>query len=173
MALTVAEVRARVETDLEDAPLQRIIDGAEQAIDRAAGKSTALTQAFSALGALYISMPRRSSAISEIRERASVTADEVTLAANDWRKVGDYKVQRLGSGDNGASSWGAQVEVDYTPEVDADLRDRVALDLCQLEIVFKGLEREKVGDYEMEQKDYRKNRRSLLAQVREGRSPVL
>lgn len=174
MALTEAHVRARVETDLDSVTVQRILNSASAAVDRAAGAESQQTVNFDALGALYLPLPRRSTSIDEIRERATVkTEDATTLSADDWRKIGDYKIQRLNSGTNPANYWGAQVEVDYTPEADANIRERVILDICQMDIEFKAAELSEQGSSKEEQKDYRKRRRALLAQVKEGRSPVL
>lgn len=173
MALTTDDVRARVETDLDEPTVQRILTAAEKAVTRAAGSADDQTATFLALGASQVSLPRRHSEIVSVKERASRHADQVTLASDDYREIGDYVLQRLANGTNGASYWGSEVEVVYTPEVDATLRERVVLDLCQLDIEFKAVDVEAVGDYKQEQKDFRARKRALLAEVREGRSSIL
>lgn len=174
MAVTVDDVRLRVETDLEDGPLQRILDSAVAAINRAAGSASSQVQTFSALGAAYVVLRRRHASIASIAERGNIyTSSATTLSADDYREVGDYKLLRLATGTNPRSTWGAEVVVTYVPEVDADIRDRVALDVVQMDVEFKAVDEEEVGDYKSTQKDYRKRRRALIAQVREGRSPLL
>lgn len=173
MALTLDKVRNRVETDLDDVTLQTILDGVEQSIVRAAGNASTETETQMALGAQLIPLRRRHLSITSITERSTIYASATTLAADDYREVGDYEILRLATGTNPRSRWGTEVVVVYVPEVDADLRDSVALDLCQMVVEFRALDREEVGDWKGEQKDYNKRRKALLATIREGRSPVL
>lgn len=173
MGLTVGDARARVETDLDDDTLKRILDSAVAAIDRAAGKSTTETETFTASGAKEISMVRRVTSITQVDERRLRSTDAVTLSANDYRLVGNYRLFRLTDGDNGFSTWGQEVVVVFVPEIDQEIRDRVALDLVQMDVEFRALDKESVGDWEGEQKDYKSRRKALLRQVREGRSPVV
>ncbi len=171
MSVTVADLHARVETDLDTTVLQRILDAAVAAVDRAAGKTTAETQTLVATHSEWVALTRRHTAIVSVTERRRHSADAVVLSSNDYREVGGYRILRLASGDNGASCWGAEVSIVYTPEVDADVRDRVALDLCQVDLEFRSFDSEKSGDWSGSQKDWKARRRELLAHVREGRSP--
>ncbi len=173
MSIDLAGVRLRVETDLDDVTLQLILDGAVQAIERAAGKASTETETFMALGAQFVVPYRRRTSITSISERVTIYVDAVTLSANDYRAVGDYRILRLSTGDNARGTWGQEVVVTYVPEIDADLRDSVTLDLCQMVVEFRALDRVEIGDWEGEQKDYSKRRKALLATVREGRSTVL
>lgn len=169
MALTIEAVRARVETDLDDPTLQKILDGCVQAVDRAAGKVASESETFRARGTREISLVRLSASITTVEERATIYADAVVLVeGTDFRKSGDYRLIRL----NGVR-WGDEVKVDYVPEVDPALRDSVTMDLCQMVVEFRALDKETVGDWAGEQKDYEKRRKALLATVREGRSPIL
>lgn len=168
MALTIYDARARVETDLPDSALQRILTSAVKAVDRSAGKADSETRTFVGHGTAVLPFARRVASITSVTERRSPRGDETALSANDYRLVGSYRLLRLTGGDNGASYWGWEVVVVYVPEVDAAVRDRVALDLVQIDVEFRALDREKVGDWEGEQKDYKKRRRALLAQVRES-----
>jgi len=171
--MTLADVRARVETDLDNTTLQRIFDSAVAAVDRAAGKAGSEMQTFNAAGISEIPLNRPASAITSVDERRSRSSDAVTLAADDYRLIGDYVLFREASGTNPASTWGAQVDVTYAPDVDQEIRDRVALDIIQVDVEFRAQDSEAIGDVAMTQKDYKARRRALLAQVREGRSPVL
>ena len=174
MTILVADVREKNPTDWTDAAVQRVIDSAVKAIARAAGNATVQVETGDASGSQWFVLSRRSTAFTSVTERRRHSSDEVTLAADDFRKVGDYKLLRLADGTNGASFWGKEVVVTYTPEVDTDVRDRVTLDLCVVDINFQAFDREKSGDnWEGEQKDYKARRRELLRQIREGQSPIL
>lgn len=173
MALTLSDVRKRVETDLDDATLQAILDGAVEDVNRRAGDAASQSETFRAWGAPEISLGRRAAAITEVVEIRSRHESPVTLSANDFRRSGDYRLVRVLGGDNPASCWGFEVTVEYVPEIDASLRDRVTLDVVQVDVEFRALQSEGVGDWEGDYSDYADRREGLLAQVREGRSPVL
>lgn len=173
MALTLADVRGRVETDFDDSTLQTILDAVVEDINRRYGEAASATETFRAWGAPEISLGRRASSITKITEIASRHSDPVVLSANDFRRSGDYRLVRLTNGDNPASCWGFEVSVEYVPEVDPALRDRVALDVIQVDVEFRALESEGVGDWDGSYADYQERREAVLAQVREGRSPVL
>lgn len=173
MSVDIGDLRLRVETDLDDTVLQRILDANVKAIARAAGSPTSEVETHSALGAQFLALSRRSTAFSSITERRRYSSDAVTLSANDYRKVGDYRLLRLSDGDNPSGSWGSEVVVTYTPEVDTEVRDRVALDLCQVDIEFRPYDREQSPDWEGEQKDWKARRREVLTHVKEGRSPII
>ena len=172
MSVDLAELRLRVETDLDDPTLQRILDANVKAIDRAAGSATSAFEFHRAANSDWVSVVRRVAAVVSIVERASHTADPVTLAADDYRLVGAYRFLRLGSGTNPARFWAPEVEFTYTPEVDTDLRDRVTIDLCHVDVEYRPFEQEKTGGWEGKA-DWSKQRRELLAQVREGRSLIV
>ncbi len=175
MTITVADVREKVPNDLGETAVQRLIDSAVKAIARAAGNATSQVQKeVDASGSRRLVLHRRSTTFTSITERRRHSSDEVTLSSDDYRKIGDYTLLRLPDGTNGASFWGKEVVITYTPEVDTAVRDRVTLDLCMVDINFQAFDREKSGaDWEGEQKDYKGRRRELLRQVREGQSPIL
>ena len=169
---SLTQVRARVETDLDDDTLNLIIGAEAEAIDRhAGGESASETQFASGLSLLYLR--RKPAEISKITERRAVTSDSVTLANDDWRQVGSNGLRRLSDGTNQNSTWGAEVVIEYTPELDHRLRDRVLLDLVQMSVEFRAFDEEEVGDWKGKQKDFEKRRNALLAQIREGRSILL
>lgn len=174
MALTTDDVRERIDTSLNETAVQRVLDAAEAAVERSAGNATVETEQMDASNSAKLTVSRRSTATTSVAERRRHSSDEVTLSSNDYRKIGAITFLRLNSGDNPASFWGKEVTIVYVPEVDTDLRDRVTLDLCMLDIEFSAFDREKKGaDWEGEQKDHKARRRALLAQIREGRSPIL
>ncbi len=170
MAITIDQLRARVETDLDDVVMQRILDANVKAIERKAGTATE-SEDQDGTNSDFMSVLRPVAAVLSIIERRSHTSDAVTLSTNDYRLVGKYKFLRLGDGDNPARCWGVEVQFNYTPEVDTAVRDRVTLDLSQVDVEYRPFNEEKVGKGEWEGKaDWNKQRRELLAQVREGRS---
>ena len=169
---TVAEVRARVETDLDDATLRTIIDAEVEALEREAGGDTAVETKL-ASGLKQIILRRKPDSINNITERFNADSDLVLLAQNDWRQVGLHTVRRLADGDNPASGWGAEVVVSYVPEIDQALRDRVIFDLVQLAVEFRAFDSEEAGDWKGEQKDFDARRKAILAQLTEGRGQIL
>ena len=168
----LAEVRARVETDLDDATLQTIIDAEIEALQREAGGETETETQF-ASGLKKIVLHRQPVSITSINERGTLTADAITLAANDWRQIGLYGLYRLTDGTNPAASWGAEVVIAYVPELDTALRDRVVFDLVQLAVEFRAFDSEEVADWKGTQKDFKQRREAILAQVSEGRGLIL
>lgn len=169
---TVAEVRARVETDLDDATLQTLIDAELEALDREAGGATAAETKL-ASGLKQIILRRKPDSITGITERFTADSDAVALASNDWRQVGLHTVRRLTDGDNPASAWGAEVVVSYVPEIDQALRDRIVFDLVQLSVEFRAFDAEEAGDWKGTQKDFDTRRKAVLAQLTEGRGLIL
>lgn len=173
MALDLAAVRARVETDLDDPTLQRILDAAVEDVNRRAGDAPSQTEIFRAWGAPEISLRRRALSITAVTEIPSRHAAPVVLSPNDFRRSGAYRLVRSLGGDNPASCWGFEVKVEYLPELDSALRDRATLDLIQTDVEFRPFDSERVGDWEGSQDDYEDRREAVLSQIREGRSPVL
>jgi hypothetical protein len=172
VALTIEQVRERVETSLSDAALQVILDSCEAEVSRYAGSASSDSETMLASGVRMLPLTRRHASITSIVERRLLSSDPVTLDASDWREVGGYRLLRLSSGTNPAASWGAEVVVTYVPEVDAALRERVTLDLIQMDAEFRAFDSENVGDWSGTQNDYRVRRQGLLSQIREGRSMV-
>lgn len=169
---TLAEVRARVETDLDDATLQTLVDGEIESLEREAGGETETETQF-ASGLKKIILHRQPASITSINERGTLTSDPVTLVTDDWRQIGQYGLFRLTDGTNPAASWGAEVVIVYVPELDATLRDRVVFDLVQLAVEFRAFDEEEIGkDWKGVQKDWIKRRKAVLAQVSEGRGLI-
>ena len=168
----LAEVRARVETDLDDATLQTIVDGEIESLQREAGKETE-TETQYASGLKKIVLKRLPKSITSIKERVTLTADEVTLATDDWRQTGLYGLFRVTDGTNPASRWGAEVVIAYVPEIDTNLRDRIVFDLVQMAVEFRAFDEETAGDLKGLQKDYKNRRKAVLEQLTEGRGLIL
>ena len=109
MAVSVAELRARYETDLANEVLQRVLDANVLTIDRSAGLATPVTENKIASNAQFVSIRRPAVSIDTVTERRRHSSAEVTLAADDYRLVGPYRLLRVTDGTNGAFSWGDEV----------------------------------------------------------------
>lgn len=175
MPLALVDVRQRHETDLDDTTLQRVLDGALEEVNRYAGDGTQQVETFLYDSARrFIDVMRPIASVTSINEwRGLLDSSAVTLAANDWRLIGKHRLLRLNSGDNASSAWGQETIVDYVPQVDAKLRESITLDLVSLALNFSGLDREKVGDWESEQRQLERRRQKVLARLTEGRSLIL
>lgn len=174
MSVDVDDVRADTPNDRTDADLQRLIDANVAAINRSSGNATSDTQTDDASGSAWIFLNRLSVSITSVTERRRNSSAAVTLAADDYRKVGDRKFLRLADGTNPASTWGREVVFTYVPEIDADVRDVVTLKLCKMDLEFQAFDREKSGsDWEGEQKDYKTRRRNVFREIREGLAPII
>jgi len=170
----LAEVRARVETDLDDATLQTIIDAEIESLEREVGGATAV-QTSLASGLRVFTLNRKPASITSIAERRTEFTDPVVLSANDYRMVGNYQLRRLTDGDNPATCWGQEVVVTYAPDIDQNLRDRIVFDLVQIAVEFRAFETEEVGDHKRSETQgaFKERRRVLLAQAHEGRGTIL
>lgn len=173
MAVTLADARARLETDLDDPTLLRILDAAVESVNDAAGDPLSQVETFIDHEGRFLVLSRPISSITSVTERVGLESDAVTLVDDDYRQTGKYQLLRLGNGTNPRSRWGRQVDVTYVPDIDPELRDRVVLDLAQIDVEFRAFDSEVVGDWTGNQSGYIKRRRDVLSQVREGRSPVL
>ena len=166
MTISVSQLRLRVETDLDDTTLGLIIAAEEEAIVRQNGDASEV-ETHLASGISKLILKRAPESIASITERRTLTDVAIALDANDWRQISKRILYRLGDGANPGNRWGAEVVVAYTVDIDASLRDRVLLDLCQLSIEFDAYSAEKDGDWSGEQKDYSERREELLGQIRE------
>lgn len=172
MTLTVPDLRDHVETDLDDAALARLMASEEEAIVEHAGSATSETQYMDALGHREIRLRRDAASITEAATRIHPDEDETVLSANDYRLEPPRTLVRLGDGDNGDSGWRGRVRVVYVPAVDADLRDRVLIDLVKLSVEYRGLESERAGDVSQQFGDYTERRRQVLSQL-DGRRSIV
>lgn len=169
--ITVSDLRGRVETDLDDFLLQRIIDAGQEEIARLVGPTT-VTETHYAHGRSRVILGRKPASITSVTERRMVLDNPVMLAADDWRQLSPFILLRLPNGTNPAGAWGAEVVVTYSRDVDEALRDRVALDLAAMDAEFRPHESENFGDVKIGSGDYRERRTALLAQLAEPRRGV-
>jgi hypothetical protein len=156
--LTLDEVKAHVETDLEDTALQRIVTGIESEISDRYGSTDSAEETVAGTDRRVLVTHR------PIESITSITEDDVTLSANDYRQWGRYRLERLSSGDNPRTLWGGVVELQYTPRDDSEQRKLVLVDLVKLELEYRALQSESVGggDYRANHVDYTRERTRLL-----------
>lgn len=147
--LTVGEFREFVETDLDDASLQVLLDAAEEAILAYAGAPDEVTQLVDG-GVARLPLARRASAITSVTEtRGTMTT---TLAADDYRlRAEGYVLERLRTGTNPRSLWYGLVTLTYAPAADAETRKAVQIDLVKIDLATQAgggsLRSQTIGDF--------------------------
>ena len=155
--LSVAELRAQVNTSLTDAQLQAVINREEAELIRHYGAhyvdaETTVTETLSGgLRNLYLRRPLTSvSSITEYLTSDTTDGTELT-AVTDYRvwaaqgrieRMPSYALQGITSG---AAKWGAIVDVVYIPADDNDLRKAAIVDLCRLALERTAMKQESVG----------------------------
>ena len=168
-ALTVAQFREHLETDLVDAALQRHIDGAEELIVKVAGELHTETDVVRyAVGANTLFLERRASSITTVIEELEIvegTFETTILAADDYRLLSTNQLKRLSSGTNPRATWGNVVTVIYVPESDAFTRLGVTIDLVKLAVQFTGLDSEKIGEWAASQSKYEAKKAATLQKL--------
>jgi len=168
--LTVAQLRAHVETDLSDEALGRLLDDADAEIIETAGAvDEQVDEMHHCELANVLFLSRRASAVTEVVE--TLGDGDTTLAADDHQlRNGGTQIERLASGTNPRTTWGESVKVTYTPTAHTARRIRVLIDLVRLAVQYNALSSESVGDYSATQRKYEEERTSILSRLREGLS---
>ena len=165
--LTTTTFKEHFETDLATAAIQRHLDETEALIVREFGANTTdLTEWLEGMGR-YIFLSRVASSVTTTVE--TVSDEDTTLASDDYRLEGQgRRIKRLSDGTNGRVNWGDLVKVIYTPSNETSIRIGVQLDLVKLEIQFKGLKGEKIGDWGGNMGAYDTERAAILGRLRRG-----
>ena len=162
--LTAAELRPHVETDLDDAALQRVIDRLDADIVARAGPHAGpLTEVIDG-GGQSVFLRRPVATVASVREGILIDAGATTLLADDdyllW--PGQGRLDRLPAG----VRFAPLVEVVYTPVDDGDQRKRILLELVRLDLAQSGRLREAIGrDYQYAGLDYPTHRDALLREL--------
>lgn len=166
LPITVAQAREHIETDLVDAALQRLIDDADATIVERFGPHTAAVTSTSFRDMqtddlLFLNRPMSGNPTSVTEWMNDFTSQ--LLDPTDYRILyGGRALQRLVSGVNGRSTWGARVVVVYTPADELAKRTRVEIDLVRLAAKYEALDHETVGDYSANHPNYLAEREQLL-----------
>lgn len=141
MTLALDELRQHIETDLEDDALQRLLDAAYQAIDEYAGVEGDVSEYLRAGYGDLLFLSRRALSITSVIER------DVTLAASDYElRPSGLQLRRLTTGTHPSTRWHGRIDVTYTALADDAERDRVAIELCKLDVTHEpGLASQTLG----------------------------
>jgi len=160
--MTLAELRAHVETDLANEPLQRILSAAEADVLRAAGPESGAVDEFEAeLPGRYVCLRQPADSITSVTEYRGTASTVLTMADYELR-ADARRLYRVGV------YWAPRVVVAYEPIVDVEGRELAAVDLVRLALQDTGTAGERVGDYSSQAADYRRERARILARVRTG-----
>ncbi len=161
--LTPAAVKENFETDLDDVPLQRLLDDAESEIDRLFGKLASQTDTAEGFTrSVFTSRP-----VSTVTSVTEIIDDVSTvLATDDYRRIGSREFRRQVDGTNGRRLWGDEVAIVYAPVSDSNQRTRVQLDLVKLAVQYNGMKSEQLGTaLKFEHVDYEKERSAILSRL--------
>lgn len=138
--VSVAQVRALINTSLSNPNLQEVIDRIEEQITERIGApqtdayATTLTKTMRGEGA-NLFMP------TEIYSVTSVVEDTVTLDATEYQTYGGGVIERLPLDTN----WGDRITVTYKPADDRKKRTQVIIDLVRLTLERTAMRQEAVG----------------------------
>lgn len=153
-------LKERVETDMSDAELQALLDAALAEIEARYGPNAQITVHLGDERELrahrrFLDLTRPADTalaitIAEIEPGdTGDAANETTLAADDYRVLHRGRtLERLVDGANGRMFWAPLVRVAYTPVSDQKQRDEVAIKLAQLDLTYRGLDKQEgAGDW--------------------------
>lgn len=167
--LSLAELRAQVETGLGDTPLQLIIDSVESEIDEFLGpEASNVTEYDTVPGEVVLKLPVEASAIVSISEWTDAHYDptKTTLSSDDYELSSDgWWIRRLSDGTNARDSWGWHLVVTVTPTSITERRKQAAVRLARLEITDTGFSEETIGDWRSKSKDYGRARAQILSSL--------
>ncbi len=147
--LSVAELRAQIQSSLTDAQLQSVIDREEAEVTRLYGAhyvdgATTVSETLEG-GMRNLYLRRRLTSVSSVTEyQTSDSTDGTALTAvTDYRVwAAQGRIERMPSG----ATWGAIVDVVYVPADDNDLRRAAIVDLCRLALERTALKAENIAD---------------------------
>jgi hypothetical protein len=142
MAVTVEQIKRRVETTLSDEDLGALIAAAYEAIAKSdIGPPGPVTELLTADAGDLLMLSRSAATVTSIIER------KVTLAADDYDLATPNLLVRLATGTHPASCWRGRVEVTYPVDDDSE-RDRIAAELVALDVTHKaGLTSIRIGEF--------------------------
>lgn len=171
--LTLVQLKEHIEAELADDALQRLLDAAEQTVEERFGVVTLQVDKYVVDDSLYpegrdqsVILTREAGSITTVTEQLfSAAAD--TLAADDYDLRG-LLLERLDTGTNPRQKWGHRVIVTYVPFDDSSQRIPVIVNLVKLELAYRGQKSEKAGDYNMDSREYHKERESILGALKRG-----
>jgi hypothetical protein len=163
--MTLMVLRTFVETDLADAPLQVILDAADEDLTAAVGPDLAEIEKQDMEGQEFLFLTRPVASITSITEYSGGVT--TPLVASDYELQPNKKdIRRLSTGTNPAYGWNGTVTVSYTPG-DLNRRNRAIVQLVELDLAFRpGAKSENVGDdHSRTMEDYNREREKIISQA--------
>lgn len=165
--LTVATLRAQVNTGVDDTKLQTIIDREELEIVSRYGAhyvdgSTTISETVDG-GSCSIYLKRRIGTVSSITEAQSLGGATTTLTSTQYvAYAGQGRIVRLSEG----TRWGRTVVVTYVPADDRPLRTQVLIELVRQALEQTAMAAESVaGEYSFTAPDWERQRRRLMKRL--------
>ncbi len=149
MILTVEEARTSIPTSLSDDDLRRLLDAAEETIDKVCGRlsqneNQPVTSVHkpSTYGEMLLLAQRATEIVAVYEGSTLLSADDYEL-----RPSGTI-LHRNGDGTNPRSYWSSPVTVTFTPYPDVNTRAVAQLELVRLDIAFNpGLNSQSIGPW--------------------------
>lgn len=164
--LTVDELRAQVQTGVDDVELQTIIDREEGEIiarygAHADGSSAIVETVDGGSGSLYLK--RRVLSITSISEASALGGAASTLSSTQYHVwPGQGRITRLAEG----IRWGRSVVVTYVPADDRPLRTAVLIEIVRQALEQTAMKQESVaGEYSFTAPDWESQRRRLYKRL--------
>ena len=174
--LTAADVRRHVETEIDDAALQRVIDRLDAELAQRAGPHSGPIVETLAGGWPSVFLRRPIERVTRVREGARLEPGTPALRDGEDYRVwpAQGRIERLSPGAvlglpvaGDGPRFAALVEVSYEPVDDREPRRRVLLELVRLDLAQSGRAAESAGeDYRYQGLDYRAHREALFAEAR-------
>lgn len=163
--LSVAELRAAVNTSKTDTQLQEVIEREEaEVIVRYGAHYTgaAITEACDG-GTSSLFLKRRIGSVSSITEAQSLGGTATALTSTQYHIVANEgRIVRLSEG----MRWGRHVTVNYIPADDRPLRKQVLIELVRLALEQTAMKSETVaGEYSFQAPEWEAQRRALYRRL--------
>jgi hypothetical protein len=165
--LTVAALRAQVQTGLDDTQLAALIEREEAEViarygaDYVDGVTPISETPQGGMSNLYLK--RRIGSIVSIDEALVLGGSASTLAASQYHVWADQgRITRLPEG----TRWGCSVVASYVPQDDRPLRLQVLIELCRLALEQTAMKSESVaGEYAFQAPDWELARKRLYRRL--------
>lgn len=137
------QVRDHIETDLPDDALMRLIDEAVREVEERFGTDSQVITDIEPGDGGHLWLGRPALTVTSVQELSRGVVASTIDAADYVLRFGGRAVELYG--------WvrrPATLRVTYTPRPEADIRDRVVIDLVKLSLTYDGMiHAESVGDY--------------------------
>ncbi|MCC6192266.1 MAG: hypothetical protein IT318_24810 [Anaerolineales bacterium] len=165
--VTIADVRALVQTALTDPQLQAVIDREDDALVRRLGAhyvdgATTVSETVPG-GGVSVYLRRALTSVATVTERAALSDDPLTLEAADYYAwLDEGRLTRLPVG----ARWGELVVISYVPANDNLRRAAALIELVRLALERTAMKSESVaGEYSYQAPDWDQARGQLLANL--------